>query len=409
MKHTIQAILLTLTVLAFAAAAPAEEVFVHFENLAPGTDLATDGVLPPNLSIQQLNQFDSPPPERSETNALRVIETFDKGEDRSLTIFKAPNTTDWPENRTNSGLEDENGNKIDTEIEGTARGFANTDCSWINWDDDYWCPQELKITFGQRRVYKFQMLMVDSGDWNPGLTSDHRILFRGLADGQEIDYTIEYQTEPTVTPQTSTLGPGIDPRIDSDSVSSQGSGLGHKYLVLHAPSDSNGFEEIQLWASDPDLVITDPLEACRTGGCDPNVAFDSLRIDYVNLVDMHTLSCPNPLNLGGNGVLPVAVLGTAEFDVTQVMPDTCRLEGASPRRWHYADTSRPYVAALVDENSCTGAGPDGWDDLNLKFRNRDVAAGVGSVPPGTVVTLDLVCTLANGDEFRSEDIMKIVG
>ena len=148
---------------------------------------------------------------------------------------------------------------------------------------------------------------------------------------------------------------------------------------------------------------------CATAGCDPNTGFDSLLIGYVNLLDIHPVSCPNPLNLCSGGVVPAAVLGTEEFDVSEVLPETCTLEGVAPARWAYEDVSRPFVGELVNQNSCTSEGPDGFMDLTLKFSNSDLAAAVGPLPPGAFIYLELVCTLANGDELRSEDVMKIVG
>ena len=50
-------------------------------------------------------------------------------------------------------------------------------------------------------------------------------------------------------------------------------------------------------------------------------------------VDIKPGSCPNPLNVKSKGVLPVAVLGTEEFDATQMDPASVRLEGVPPLRW----------------------------------------------------------------------------
>jgi hypothetical protein len=43
-------------------------------------------------------------------------------------------------------------------------------------------------------------------------------------------------------------------------------------------------------------------------------------------------SCPNPVNPRSRGVLPVAILGTADFDVLDVDIASLLLEGAAPVR-----------------------------------------------------------------------------
>ena len=50
-------------------------------------------------------------------------------------------------------------------------------------------------------------------------------------------------------------------------------------------------------------------------------------------LDIKPQACPNPLNVNSQGVLPVAILGTEDFDVTQVDPASVRLAGVEPLRW----------------------------------------------------------------------------
>ena len=410
------ALALALAALAFAASAVAEEVFVHFEDMSVGASVAGLGTVYQDLDIQALNSPGDP---------LRVIQTFLN--DPPLIVYRAPNTNPWWQDEDlaiNDSLEDEHGDIVCAhggayggEI---AQGFANTACSWLGWNDDYWCPQEFRISFNYRRAYKFKMLMVDYGDWNPAYAVDHGVYLRGFDNGVEVavPHTIEYTTNPVAAPPWCSLG--FDPRVEADACLCDGSGLGHTHLTIHAPPDSNGFDAVELWMSDPGVFVPEPdcatnlpddpigCDLCATAGCDPNTAFDSLLIGYVNLFDVHPVSCPNPLNLGGKGVLPSAVLGTMDFDVSMVMPETCALEGVPPKKWSYEDVSRPYVAELINQNSCTSEGPDGFMDLTLKFKNAEVAAAVGA-PPGSIVTVTLECTLTDGTVLTSEDIMKVVG
>lgn len=66
-------------------------------------------------------------------------------------------------------------------------------------------------------------------------------------------------------------------------------------------------------------------------------------------VDIKPGSCPNPLNLKEKGVLPVAILGTAKFNVSDIDPLTIKIsregvEGAvvPSIRWGYEDVATPF-------------------------------------------------------------------
>jgi len=49
-------------------------------------------------------------------------------------------------------------------------------------------------------------------------------------------------------------------------------------------------------------------------------------VDPVNIeIDIKPGSYPNSINNNGKGVIPVAILGSADFDVTEINPDTVKL------------------------------------------------------------------------------------
>ena len=68
-------------------------------------------------------------------------------------------------------------------------------------------------------------------------------------------------------------------------------------------------------------------------------------------VDIRPGSCPNPLNCKSKGVLPVAILGTAELDVTSIDPVTVRLAGAYPLRFELEDVATPFTP-LTGKQDC---------------------------------------------------------
>lgn len=92
-------------------------------------------------------------------------------------------------------------------------------------------------------------------------------------------------------------------------------------------------------------------------------------------VDIKPGSCPNPFNTKSKGVLPVAVLGTEDFDVTTIDPATIQLTregyevGVSPLRWSYEDVATPFEGELCDCHDLNG---DGYMDLTLKFDTQEV-------------------------------------
>ena len=65
-------------------------------------------------------------------------------------------------------------------------------------------------------------------------------------------------------------------------------------------------------------------------------------------VDIKPTSCPNPLNVKSKGVLPVAILGTVDFDVSDIDPATVLLEGVPPLRWALEDVATPLGHEPVD-------------------------------------------------------------
>ncbi len=128
-----------------------------------------------------------------------------------------------------------------------------------------------------------------------------------------------------------------------------------------------------------------------------SIAVGSLLISASSLlacevpVDIHPTSCPNPINVGSNGLVPAAMLGTGMswMDVRLIKPMDDR--GITMRaydsngelikdeagnviivkavRAKFEDVATPFGDELdcTNEYSCTTNGPDGLEDLALKF------------------------------------------
>ena len=116
------------------------------------------------------------------------------------------------------------------------------------------------------------------------------------------------------------------------------------------------------------------------------------------IIDIKPTSCPNPLNVASTGDIPVAILGTEDFDVSAVDAASIFLEGVPAIRHNYADVTTPVSDA--NDCACTTDGPDGFTDLVLEFETQDLVDVLIAKDPdlveGQVLTLTLTGALING-------------
>ncbi|NIO33178.1 MAG: hypothetical protein GTN75_15485 [Gemmatimonadetes bacterium] len=133
-------------------------------------------------------------------------------------------------------------------------------------------------------------------------------------------------------------------------------------------------------------------------------------------IDIKPGSCRNPVNVRSRGVLPMAILGTADFDVTQVDPKSLMLEGVSPIRWRVRD-----VATRNDGegSNCHIERPDRLADLTLTFRNQAIVAALrddgddddDDPEDGAVLSLRLTGNLREeygGSAIEGQDVVVIL-
>ena len=60
-------------------------------------------------------------------------------------------------------------------------------------------------------------------------------------------------------------------------------------------------------------------------------------------LDIKPQSCPNPINVGSKGMLSAAIVGSEDFDVSQVDPSSVQLAGVAPVHHSYEDVTTPYL------------------------------------------------------------------
>jgi hypothetical protein len=133
-------------------------------------------------------------------------------------------------------------------------------------------------------------------------------------------------------------------------------------------------------------------------------------------IDIKPTSCPNPFKLTEQGVISAAILGTENFDVTRVKPDSVRLEGAcAALRWNIEDVATPYEDGFSDpplEDECTTAGADGRPDLTVQFDSQCVAMTQGEVTEPAVRLWTITGTFVNDNgvdvEFEVKDVVRVM-
>ncbi len=129
------------------------------------------------------------------------------------------------------------------------------------------------------------------------------------------------------------------------------------------------------------LAVAGAVRANGEGNGDPNI-------------DIKPGSFPNSINSRSNGNIPVAILGSATFDVNDVDVSTVLLEGVAPR---------------VKGNNGSGAvedvNDDGFPDLVFHFDTQEVMAAIG----GAATEMTLTGNLLDGTPFSATDSVRILG
>lgn len=124
-------------------------------------------------------------------------------------------------------------------------------------------------------------------------------------------------------------------------------------------------------------------------------------------IDIKPQACPNPFNVKSKGVLPVAILGTEDFDVTTIEPASIRLEGVAPIRSTVEDVSTPVWQPQYDCD-CVTEGEDGFPDLTMKFDTREIVGVLGDVVDGQVLELTLTGEMTDGTQIEGKDCIVVI-
>lgn len=125
-------------------------------------------------------------------------------------------------------------------------------------------------------------------------------------------------------------------------------------------------------------------------------------------LDIKPQSCPNPLNVKSKGKLPVAILGTPDFDVRTIDVLSVRLNGVAPVKSAFEDVTAP--AFKIDPCDCEELDEDSFEDLVLKFDRQEIVATLEAVQDGDLIQLTLTGNLlesAGGTPIEGTDCILI--
>lgn len=127
--------------------------------------------------------------------------------------------------------------------------------------------------------------------------------------------------------------------------------------------------------------------------------------------DIKPGTCPNPLNTHGQGVLPAAILGSAGLKARNVDLGSIRLAGVRPLKTGFGDVAAPSwpLTGKNSPRSCNTSGPDGNQDLTLKFDTQAIVRALrshfGALRDGQVVVVPLEAKLLDGTSVNGEDVV----
>ena len=192
-------------------------------------------------------------------------------------------------------------------------------------------------------------------------------------------------------------------------------------MCVNMPNDANCPDDGLFCNGDE---FCDPVNDCSSTGdpcvppevCDEvNDVCESDGEQIVVSFDIKPGSCPNAFSVKSNGVLPVAILGTDDFDVTTIDLDSIRLtrEGIGNEvppinKFNLRDAGTPFEGELCD---CHKRHGDGYMDLTLKFNTQAVVngLGLGGIPQWQImIPLTIVGETYDGTPIKGEDCVMLI-
>jgi len=129
-------------------------------------------------------------------------------------------------------------------------------------------------------------------------------------------------------------------------------------------------------------------------------------------IDIRPGLCPNHLRLESALTIPIAVLGTVDFEVFRIDPASVRISRdgidgeVRPVGWAYTDVGTPLIGGLC---ACHKRRGDGLDDLEFSFQIGDIVDALTlEGQAGKTIPLTLSGTLETGETFEGADCAHVI-
>lgn len=295
------------------------------------------------------------------------------------------------------------------------RGKVTQNPGWFGWQT--WVTASFSdiVTFSQSGTINLSY-QLDGSNWKNRQDSEpsHEIQVGFILDpqdGWEHSYVFDYITSYCITPTepdwdlggfTGTLTP-IDTTTHSPFIVSAGTPykltLRLSGLLTFSP-DFTGYSDVYGGFDFLNtLTLTDFYLTDQDGNRVPFTYTSSSGITYPSTgpfpisIDIKPGSDSNCFNQNEKGVIPAAILGSADFDVTQIDIQSLGLQGLSVK---VAGKSNNYLAHYDDVNG------DGYTDLVVQFQDSDqwTASGNGYA--------SITGMLSDGTAIQGQDLICIV-
>jgi len=168
---------------------------------------------------------------------------------------------------------------------------------------------------------------------------------------------------------------------------------------------------------EPETIVTRRWCATDTAGrqacCTQTITLLSPGNHGGVFLDMSPGNCPNTVQIWTSGYARGSVLGSFQFDVSQIIPTSLRIVRAdgvgrplNPSLEIYQDNSTPYRGV---QGGCNAVGADGSVDLTFRVLKDKMRRAflLGNLPEGTQVPIMITGRLYNGSVFQTRDFIRV--
>jgi hypothetical protein len=223
----------------------------------------------------------------------------------------------------------------------------------------------------------------------------------GLQSECTSDVTIDDTTEPDITacPRNRTI-------TCTESTNPSNTGQATATDICDPTLDIS-FSDVETGRCPPEKTITRTWTAQDSCGNESECTQTITVVPVSIAIDIKPQSCPNPLNVKSQGLLPVAILGTVDLDVEDIDIATLAISVVTPVKSAFEDVATPTGFEPCD---CLALSGDGTDDLVLKFKIQEI---VDILPPavqnGDLIPLTITGELLDGTVFEGIDCILIKG